>query len=47
MSNNKQARIGVAQVNALKPDELLRDTEIKGFGARRRDGARATFYKPV
>jgi integrase len=45
MSNSKQARIGVAQVNALKPDEMLRDTEIKGFGARRRDGAPSYFLQ--
>ena len=45
MPNNRQARIGVAQVNALKPDEVLRDTEIKGFGARRRDGAPSYFLQ--
>ncbi len=45
MSNNRQARIGVAQVNALKPDEIIRDTEVKGFGIRCRSGTPSYFLQ--
>jgi integrase len=45
MAHHKQARIGVAQINALKPGEVLRDTDVKGFGARRRDGVPSYFLQ--
>ncbi len=44
MSASRQVRIGVAQVNALKPGEVLRDTEVKGFGVRRRDGVVPSYF---
>jgi integrase len=45
MPNHRQARIGVAQVNALKAGEILRDTEVKGFGIRRREGQPSYFLQ--
>lgn len=35
----RTARITMSSVTGLRPGETLRDTELKGFGARRRQGA--------
>jgi len=45
VTETRSVRIGVAQVQALKPDEILRDTEVKGFGVRRRADAVSYFLQ--
>ena len=45
MSDNLHARIGVSSVKALKPGQVLRDVEVKGFGARRQKGAVSYFLQ--
>lgn len=45
MTETRSARIGVTQVQALQPGEILRDTEVKGFGVRRRADAVSYFLQ--
>ena len=45
MSNTLSARLNITAVNGLLPGETLRDTEIKGFGVRRRSGAPSYFLQ--
>ncbi|MEO1283060.1 MAG: site-specific integrase [Pseudomonadota bacterium] len=45
MPTTTTARIGTANVNALQPGQTLRDTDIKGFGVRRRTDAPSYFLQ--
>jgi len=44
-SGMMSARVSVATVSALEPNQTLRDTTVKGFGARRRKGAPSYFLQ--
>ena len=41
---SKQRRIGLRDVRALKPNEIVWDTAVAGFGARRRQGEAVWFF---
>lgn len=45
MVAKRTARISAASVNALKEDEIIRDTEVRGFGVRRRSGTPSYFLQ--
>lgn len=45
MFTSRTTRITMTAVMALQPNETLRDTEVKGFGVRRRDGAPSYFLQ--
>ena len=45
MVETRSVRIGVSQVQALQPGEILRDTDVKGFGVRRRADAVSYFLQ--
>ena len=45
MAAARSARVTASSVNALQSGETLRDTELKGFGARRREGAPSYFLQ--
>ncbi len=41
----RTARVTMSSVTGLRPGETLRDTDLKGFGARRREGAHSYFLQ--
>jgi len=45
MSKTRSAKVTKTAVENLKENEIIRDTEIKGFGARRRKGAPSYFLQ--
>jgi integrase len=45
MAQARQVRIGLTHVNAIKNGEILRDTEVKGFGLRCRNGSSSYFLQ--
>ncbi|MBI1384723.1 MAG: tyrosine-type recombinase/integrase [Rhizobiales bacterium] len=44
MPRQLRARVNTSTVDSLQPGDTLRDTEIMGFGARRRSAAAPTYY---
>ncbi len=45
MSSNTSAKITLTVVRKLQPGEIVRDTEVKGFGVRRQKSASSYFLK--